>query len=421
MFLDATLRRNPALVDAAIELHRSGRIGPNTFVLDLDRMTRNAAAIADAGRQAGLTLQVMTKQQGRNPFAALAARNGGIEGAVAVDVPEARLLHRHEIPIWHVGHLVQIAAIDTHDVVAMRPRAITVFSEEAARRIGEAALGLGFQQDVLLRVWKPGDFVHPGQEGGFRLDELRTSAERVRALPGVRIAGVTAFPCFLWDDDRQAVTPLGNLASVQHAARLLADELGLGLTQINMPGVNCATTMAMVADAGGTHAEPGSALAGQTPLHAFSDREPEVPAMVYVSEVASVDHERAFCFGGGFYARSRIRNGLIAGDDGRSIVPAPQLPSEAIDYYGTLDTRGVARPRVGDTVVFAFRSQVFVGRCQVAAVAGVDRGVPEILGICDQHGNLLGRDALPVGSAAAARAVAEAWMSYVESRVEVGA
>ena len=38
MFLDATLRRNGALVDCAIELHRSGRIEPNTFVLDVDQL-----------------------------------------------------------------------------------------------------------------------------------------------------------------------------------------------------------------------------------------------------------------------------------------------------------------------------------------------------------------------------------------------
>jgi predicted amino acid racemase len=420
MFLDATLARNAGLVDAAIELHRSGRIRPNTFVVDIDRVADNAAAIAAAGRSTGLTLQAMTKQQGRDPFVALAARLGGIGGAVAVDVPEARVLHLHGIPIWHVGHLVQVAAADTDDVLAMEPRAVTVFSEEAARRTGEGAIRLGRVQDVLLRVWRPGDYLHPGQEGGFRLDELGPAAERIVRLPGVRVAGVTSFPCFLWQADEALVRPTGNLESVREAARLLRDDLGLELSQVNMPGVNCAATLPLVAAAGGTHAEPGSALAGQTPLHAVSPAEPEIPAMVYVSEVASVEADRAYCFGGGFYARSRIRRALVAGSHGRALVTAPQLPPEAIDYYGPLDTSAIDRPAVGDSVVFAFRSQIFVGRCQVAAVAGIGRGSPEVLGICDQHGNLLGEDQLPVGSGDAARLVGEVWASYLASREEVG-
>lgn len=419
MFLDATLRRNPQLIDAAIELHRSGRIEPNTFVIDVDQVVENARAVGEAAARHGIVLQVMTKQQGRNPFAALAAVRGGIGGAVAVDLPEARVLQLHGVPIWHLGHLVQVPAVDTAEAIEMKPSVITVFSEEAARRTGEAAIAAGTRQAVLLRVWKPGDFLHPGQEGGFRLDELRAAAERIVRLRGIQVVGVTSFPCLLWNDELRAIRPAGNLESVQEAARILREELGLELSQVNVPGVTCAASIPTIAAAGGTHGEPGSAIAGHTPLHAVSD-EPEVPGMVYVSEIASIDRERAYCFGGGFYPRSRLRSGLVATDSDRHVVPAPQLPGDVIDYYGHLDIAGVPAPAVGDTAVFAFRSQVFVGRCQVAAVGGIASGRPEVLGIADQHGNVLGQDHLPLGSAAAAARVSEAWSAYTDAAALVG-
>ena len=43
MFLDLLQRRNGALVDAAMELHQAGELPANTFVLDLDAVTANAA------------------------------------------------------------------------------------------------------------------------------------------------------------------------------------------------------------------------------------------------------------------------------------------------------------------------------------------------------------------------------------------
>jgi predicted amino acid racemase len=411
MFLRATLHRNLALVEAAARLHRSGEIGPNTFVIDIDRVLQNARLISSTAAELGLRVHVMTKQQGRNPFLALAAVAGGIPDAVTVDVAEARVMNLHGIPIGHVGHLVQVPARDTDEVVGMRPGAVTVFSLEAARRIGDAATRVGRTQDVLLRVWKPGDFIYPGQEGGFRTDEAVAAARRIAELPGVRISGVTSFPCLLWDDEAGEVRDTGNLASVVEVAHALRNELGSELAEINAPGVTAVGTLTMIARRGATHGEPGSSLTAHTPLHVTGEQ-PETPAMVFVSEVASVDGGFARCFGGGFYARSRVREAAIVDRSGElRVVPAVPLPPEVIDYYGTLET-GTA-PVVGATVVFAFRSQVFVGRCQVAAVGGIASGRPEVLGICDQHGNLLGTDQLPVGASTAREWVADRWRRYL--------
>ena len=45
MFLDATMRRNPRLIETAFELHKKGIIEPDTYVLDLDTILYNASNI----------------------------------------------------------------------------------------------------------------------------------------------------------------------------------------------------------------------------------------------------------------------------------------------------------------------------------------------------------------------------------------
>ena len=47
MFLEATVQRNPGLIEAALHLHRQGRITPNTYVIDVDAVEANAAALPD--------------------------------------------------------------------------------------------------------------------------------------------------------------------------------------------------------------------------------------------------------------------------------------------------------------------------------------------------------------------------------------
>ena len=77
----------------------------------------------------------------------------------------------------------------------------------------------------------------------------------------------------------------------------------------------------MLAEFGATHVEPGSCLTGQTPLHAVSD-EPELPAMVYVSEISHLDGDTAYSLAGGLYPRSRAQSALIYGNP-------DELPIEA--------------------------------------------------------------------------------------------
>lgn len=92
MFLDAVLARNPALVDVAVSLHRSGAVPPDTYVIDADTVEANAALLAGEAERLGLSLWFVVKQIGRNP-ALIRAIARHIPRFAAIDPYEARLLH----------------------------------------------------------------------------------------------------------------------------------------------------------------------------------------------------------------------------------------------------------------------------------------------------------------------------------------
>jgi predicted amino acid racemase len=398
VFLDATLRRNPALIEAAVDLHREGRIPSNCYVIDVDTVAANARGVARAAREAGLTCFQMTKQFGRNPLVARAVADAGIERVVAVDFEEARLLHRHGLTLGHVGHLVQIPRAGADQAIAMQADYLTVFGVPQAAHLAAAARAAGREQDVLIRVTAEGDTFYPAQVGGVPIGELAAAAEAIDTLGGVRVAGVTSFPCVLFNEQTQALEPTQNLRTLSRAAEIL-HRAGVEDVVINAPSASCPATFELLAAAGATIVEPGSCLTGHTPLHAASDQ-PELPAMIYVSEITHQLGETTYTLGGGFYPRSRARHALVYGRAGNEPVRAGVRldPPESIDYYGNLevDPSAVA---VGDTVVYAFRSQVFVSRSFVAVLGDVS-GTPQVLDLSYSTGFPLGDDLLPAGHGA---------------------
>lgn len=394
MFLDVTRRRNPALIQAAVELHRRGEIPPNTYVIDIDTVARNAAAVAQAGAAHGLQLFQMTKQFGRNPAVARAIADRGIDGVVAVDFEEARVLHAHGLHISHLGHLVQIPSYDRELAMGMAPDQVTVYDVGQAEAIASVAHRRGRIQGIVLRVVQKGDTHYPAQRGGIPLEELVQAAKAIEALSGTRILGVTSFPCLLFDYDAGEVRPTQNLQTVQQGGDALVTA-GFDVTVRNTPSVSCVATFDVLAEHGSTQAEPGSCLTGHTPLHAVSDQ-PELPAMVYVSEITHRTHDTVYALGGGLYPRSRARTALVHRHrDGELLEARVELdPPDAIDYHGTLHLDPTAVD-VGDTVVYAFRSQVFVAHSYVAPLTGVGDGTPELVGIYHERGWPLDADLRP--------------------------
>jgi predicted amino acid racemase len=380
MFVDALMRRNPKLIAAALELHARGDIPPATFVVDLEAVEGNARLIAEEAAAAGIGLYFMSKQIGRNPVVAtrIAAT---ISAAVAVELDEALTLARAGVRLGHIGHLVQVPARFMEAALALEPEVMTVFSHEKAVQVATAAKALGTEQALLLRVRGPDDFFYPGQEGGIPAVAVAEAWERIGELDGVRLAGITSYPVFAYGERGFTATP--NLATLEEAAASVG-----GVEQLNAPGHTSAAVLPLLADASATHGEPGHALTGTTPLAADEDT-PELPGCCLVSEVSHVDDGHAWVFGGAFYNRGNCRTGVLRHGSRTNRLEVCDFPADAIDYHRPL-VRDGAEVSVGDPVVFAYRFQAFTSRAKVAAVDGVGREEPVVVGLHDGLGNPVG-------------------------------
>src|SRR6266487_6557063 len=121
MYLQRLMERNPRLLEAAIDLHQSGQIPPNTWIMDLDTIVENARALAAEARKQGLTTYLMSKQYGRNPYVTALALAQGLHKVVAVDAACALMTRRYALPVGHIGHLNQISRHLVPALVALRP------------------------------------------------------------------------------------------------------------------------------------------------------------------------------------------------------------------------------------------------------------------------------------------------------------
>jgi predicted amino acid racemase len=386
VFLDAILARNPKLIDAAFRLHREAAIPPNTFVIDLDAVSENATLLRDAALKAGLTLYFTTKQIGFNPLVAARVSQSGIPKALAIDFREAAILSQNEVPIGHVGHIVQVPLQMIGAILELSPEVITVFSHAKAQQISQAAVRLDREVRLLLRVFSDKDFVFPGQAGGIALDRLVPEAEAILRLPNIRIAGVTSYPCLELVTASHTLKPSQNFYTILQAAQILRETLGVKIEQVNAPGNTCVSSMPLLAQTGATHAEPGHALTGTTYLHTQL-HEAETPALVYVSEISHINGHKAYAFGGGIYRRTRTYWALVgSGPERMTRTPVDAIDPTAIDYYVALPLPDQYDVAVGDTVVLSSRAQIFVTRSYVAVVQGIHTGRPVLLGLFDAWG-----------------------------------
>jgi predicted amino acid racemase len=389
VLLDRVMARNPQLIEAAVELHQSGIVPPGTYIIDLDAVAVNARAMADEAHRHGLRVLLMTKQNGRNPFASAIALEQGIDATVVVEAREAHVVHRYGLPIGHVGHLSNVPKNEVPAVVAMQPGAITVFTPEAAQRVSDAAAKIGRVQDLYMRVSKPGDEIFRGMVGGWTEDSCVGAAKEIMGLHGVRLAGLTAFPTtsYQTEDPRKAV-PNDTFFTMMRAKMLLESSLGLSELTVNAPSGNSCATFGMLAAHGATEVEPGTALMGSSKLHARYDLR-EKPAQVYVSEIMHHWEGEAYVLGGGmtymetYGGEIQPADGLVASsvDDIDYEKRIPVIERGVIDYHVVCGNGSVAR--VGDTAVFALHPQYFVNRAYVAAVSGVSEGKPRLEGIFD--------------------------------------
>ena len=114
MFLDVLRRRNPKFVEAAMALHRDGKVPANAYILDLDAVEANARTLKTEADKHGLKIFAMTKQVGRASSFSHAVMRGGIDRSVAVDMACARATHNAGLRVGHLGHLQQIAKFEAN-------------------------------------------------------------------------------------------------------------------------------------------------------------------------------------------------------------------------------------------------------------------------------------------------------------------
>lgn len=386
MFLDVLRRRNPALIEQAVALHQAGQLPANCYVIDLDTVTANAQVIAAAAAKLHLKVFAMTAHMARNADFCAALQRGGIGTAVALTMECARACHRAGLRIGHLGHLTQVPRAETDAAARFAPDYWTVYSLEKALAAAAACAAQGRVQPLLARIRAAGDMFQPGQEGGFEATrELSTAADVIDGLTGARFAGITSDPALVFDAATRRVLPTHNLLTLEHTAERLARTGREGI-EINAPGTTCVAVLGMLAAAGVTQVQPGHGLTGTTPLHAIEDQ-PEIPAVVYLTEVSHVHQGRAYCFGGGlridpvfptYTPHAVVSAAPVTGRLMPAELPTPGAP----DYYGVID--GPAR--VGDSVVFGFRPQAFATRAYTAGISGVRTGAPEVHAIHDSWG-----------------------------------
>ncbi|MCA0343424.1 alanine racemase [Shinella sp. 838] len=384
MFLDVLRRRNPGFIEAAQKLHREGKIPANAYVIDLDAIERNARILKDEATRLGLKTFAMTKQFGRSSSACKAILAGGIDRAVAVDMACAKATHRAGLKVGHLGHLQQVARHEANGAAGvLQPDYWTVFNEAKAREAAAGAKAAGRTQNLLARIHAEGDTFYRGHEGGFDASDVVAVAEMFDGLEGGRFAGITTFPALLFDHQARKVLPTPNLATLTKTAEALA-KAGRRDIEVNAPGTTSSVLLAALAEAGATQCEPGNGLHGTTALHVVEDL-PELPAMLYLTEVSHLSGGKAYCFGGGFYidpifpdydVKAIVSDEPTVAANALRSVEIP--PPSAIDYYAMIDATGPGAPKPGDTAIFGFRGQAFVTRAYVVGVSGISSGAPKV-------------------------------------------
>ena len=383
MFLKQTMHNNSGLIEFAFHAQQHRKLLPDSYIIDIDAFTDNAAKILKKADEAGISLYFMLKQAGRNPVLANILKSMNFGASVSVDFKEALFYISQGIPLGNVGHLVQIPEAALEKIVDARPEIMTVYSLEKAKSISAIAKAKGIVQPVMLRVFGKDDFMYPGQYAGISIDEIDSFAKELDGLKGIALSGVCGFPCLLYNERKKEIEPTPNAYTVISAADKLRAK-GYNITQINLASVNCSESVNIVKRLGGTHMEPGHGLMGSTPAHA--DGGIESQSMVYMSEISHNFKGNSYCFGGGHYRRSNAKSALVGKDmlGAGEIEILPQDES-SIDYHFGLKESA----NVGDCVVMAFRSQVFVTRSNVVPVKGIKSGKPEIVGIFDPFGRRL--------------------------------
>ncbi|MFC6176687.1 YhfX family PLP-dependent enzyme [Companilactobacillus huachuanensis] len=385
MFLKQLEKQNPELIDFAFNLHKTGQILPDTYVIDLDMIHENTVKMVDEAKKYGVELLYMTKQLGRNPIVAKEIQSAGIENAVVVDFREAEVFMENNLNLGNVGHLVQTPKALLEKIVSYGTKYFTMYSLENVVDLNEAAKSVGKVQAIILKIQATEDDIYPGQVGGFTLEELDDQLDELNNLSNIKVVGLTTFPAILFDEKTCSYHSTSNMETVKKSQALFSKH-GVECSVVSLPSATATKSIKLIKELGGTEGEPGHSITGTTPMHAVKDL-PEKPAYCYVSEISHSYGEHSYIYGGGYYRRGHLKNAIVK--DGERIESAEVLPldNSSIDYYLELNKKF----KSGLPVIMSTRTQMFVTRSTVALVRGLHTENPRLIGLYDTQGRELSK------------------------------
>lgn len=376
LFLKRLLDTNKAFVDASLDLYKKGLILPDSYCIDVDMFLENAKNILNEAKKYNINLFYMLKQVGRNPYLAKKLEDLGYKGAVCVDFKEVEVMMKNNLKLCNIGHLVQIPKNMLSRVIEYGVEIITVYSYDMIKEISNIALSLNKTQDIMLRILDENSEIYPGQEAGFSVNEVKELIPKLKNLKGVKLNGITSFPCFLYSPDEKCIKETNNLFSVLEVNEFLKKQ-NLYVKHINLPSVSTVENIKKIYSYGGTDAEPGHALTGTTPLNI--DSGVEIPAYLYISEISHVFKNNSYFYGGGYYPRGHMKHGYID----NKIVNVNNFNATNIDYYLSLE----GKYNIFDPIILCFRTQMFVTRSDIVLIEGIHSNNIHIVGIYNTQGD----------------------------------
>lgn len=376
LFLKRLLDTNKAFVDASLDLYKKGLILPDSYCIDVDMFLENAKNILNEAKKYNINLFYMLKQVGRNPYLAKKLEDLGYKGVVCVDFKEVEVMMKNNLKLCNIGHLVQIPKNMLSRVIEYGVEIITVYSYDMIKEISNIALSLNKTQDIMLRILDENSEIYPGQEAGFSVNEVKELIPKLKYLKGVKLNGITSFPCFLYSPDEKCIKETNNLFSVLEVNEFLKNQ-NLYVKHINLPSVSTVENIKKIYSYGGTDAEPGHALTGTTPLNIDSGI--EIPAYLYISEISHVFKNNSYFYGGGYYPRGHMKHGYID----NKIVNVNNFNATNIDYYLSLE----GKYNIFDPIILCFRTQMFVTRSDIVLIEGIHSNNIHIVGIYNTQGD----------------------------------
>ena len=192
--------------------------------------------------------------------------------------------------VGHIGHLVQIPRTRP---TPRRPSAGLL--DRVQSRKGEG--GGRRRPEARPRAANPrphraeGDRFYRGHEGGFPAERHRRRRRRDRSRSRARVSPASPLPVpALRPWDRQGEADAESRDACAAPPRRWRKPARRA-SKSTRPAQRRRQILPMLAEAGATQVEPGHGLTGTTPLHAVEDL-PEIPAVVYLSEVSHLIGER---------------------------------------------------------------------------------------------------------------------------------